>query len=80
MPECWATLVGECWCVRQRATRKGCRLALRSVCRAPHAAFDRKRRWRKYDAQDFVLELKHNYKSTVGWEKTIEHQYEEDTA
>ena len=44
------------------------------------AVYDRKRRWRKYDAQDFVLELKHNYKSTAGREKTIEQQYQEEAA
>ena len=42
------------------------------------AVYERKVRWRKYDQEDFALELKANYKSTFGLEQTIEEQYAEE--
>ena len=41
------------------------------------AVFERKKRWRKYDPEDFALEIKANYQSMVGSEQQIKAQYEE---
>ena len=44
------------------------------------AVFERKRRWKPYDEDDYCLEMKANYKSTDGVQGQIRDQYLKEEA
>ena len=58
----------------------GVRVGFKSRLPRTPAVYDRKVRWRRYDAADFALELKANYNSTAGVEEDLKKQFEEEIA